>query len=85
MSEGTRCTCGAGHETYGACIRAKGLHIGQVDRTEQSRWDKEISAYRDARKQGVQPMSTKLPDVQAAMELSNQTGRAFSATERGFV
>lgn len=81
---GTRCTCGAGHETYGACIRAKGLHIGQVDRSEQKKWDYELSAYRDARRQGVQPATTQLADTRAAMELSNVVGKPFSATDGNF-
>lgn len=82
--EGTRCTCGAGHETYGACLRAKGLHIGQIDRTEQARWDREIQEYRSARRQGVQPPSTKLADIRSAMEISETIGKAYNATSGGF-
>ena len=55
-----------------------------MDRTEQKKWDQEISAYRAARKQGVQPMTTKMPDITAAMELSDRAGKAFDATAGGF-
>lgn len=81
---GTRCTCGLGHATYGACLRSKNISIGQVDRTEQKKWDAEISAYRAARRQGIQPMSSKLPDIQAAVEISDRAGKAFDATAGGF-
>lgn len=81
---GTRCTCGAGHSTYGACLRSKNISIGQVDRTDQKKWDAEIKAYRDARRQGVQPMTTQMPDIAAAMELSDRKGAAFDATAGGF-
>lgn len=43
------------------------------------KWDGELNAYREARAQGIQPKSTKLRDVRAAVEQSNQTGVAFQA------
>lgn len=76
---GTRCTCGSGHATYGACLRSKNISVGQVDRTEQKQWDNEIKAYRAARAQGIQPRTTQLADVQAAVEISDRSGRAFDA------
>lgn len=77
---GTRCTCGQGHATFGACIRAKGIRVGQVDRDAAKAWQAEINAYRSARRQGVQPRSTKWRDIRAAMEISEKTGQAFTAT-----
>jgi hypothetical protein len=43
------------------------------------KWDNELKAYRDARAQGIQPKSTKLKDIQAAVDFSNKTGKAFQA------
>ena len=43
------------------------------------KWDGELQAYRDARAQGVQPASTKMKDIRAAMEISEKTGRAYQA------
>lgn len=43
------------------------------------KWDGELSAYRDARSQGIQPKSTRMKDIKAAIEISNKTGVAFQA------
>ena len=39
--------------------------------------DKELSSYFDATRQGIEPISTKTKDIQAAVRLSNDTGVAF--------
>jgi hypothetical protein len=44
------------------------------------KWDGELKAYRDARAQGIQPASTKMKDIQTAVEISNKSGQAFSAS-----
>lgn len=79
---GTRCTCGSGHSTFGECMRAKNIRvaysgIGGGDATAQKRVDRELHEYREARRQGVQPEGTKLPQIRAAMEASQQTGVAY--------
>lgn len=38
--------------------------------------DKELDAYRAARKQGIQPKTTKLKDINAAVRVSDRLGRA---------
>jgi hypothetical protein len=43
------------------------------------KWDGELQAYRDARSQGIQPASTKMKDIKAAMEISDKTGKAYQA------
>lgn len=40
--------------------------------------DKELSSYYDATRQGIEPISTKTKDIQAAVRLSNDTGVAFN-------
>lgn len=46
----------------------------------QKKWDGELNAYRAARAQGIQPKSTRMVDIQAAVEISNKTGKAFDAS-----
>lgn len=45
----------------------------------RKKWDGELQAYRDARAQGIQPKSTKMKDIQAAVAQSDKTGTAFQA------
>ena len=75
------------HVSYAECLKAANLrigycrsHIGQ-DSTTEKKWDKELSAYRDARKQGIQPETTKLKDIRAAVDHSNKTGVAYNANK----
>lgn len=68
------------HSGYGECLRAKGVAVidpqGRVHRTA---WDKEMSAYESARRQGVQPASTNIRDISAAMKISEATGQPYQA------
>jgi hypothetical protein len=48
---------------------------GQI-REVAHRNDKELTAYADARRQGIQPRSTRLPDIKAATRASDIAGRA---------
>lgn len=80
---GTRCTCGAGHETFGACMRAKNLSIDMgVD--GRRAWDGEIEAYKNAHRQGIRPAGTKLHQIRQAEELSQKAGKPFDAGTGGF-
>lgn len=56
-------------------IQVQDLHIRAISHAN----DKELSAYRDARKQGIQPASTKMKDIQAAVRVSDTTGIAAKA------
>lgn len=38
--------------------------------------ERELNSYRDARKQGIQPRSTRAKDVQAAVRASDKIGEA---------
>ena len=40
--------------------------------------DKELGSYYDALRQGVEPVSTRQKDIDAAVRLSNDTGVAFN-------
>lgn len=39
--------------------------------------DRELGSYYDALRQGIEPVSTKQKDIDAAVRLSNDTGVAF--------
>lgn len=40
--------------------------------------DKELGSYYDALRQGIEPVSTRTKDIDAAVRLSNDTGVAFN-------
>lgn len=65
------------HATLGECLRAANIHTGAVDAAVQRRWDAELSAYRSAREQGIQPDGTSLRQVRHALDVSDRTGRAY--------
>lgn len=70
------------HASWGACARAASLRVafcgaGGLDATRQKNWDAELQAYRDARRQGIQPDSTKMPAIRRAERLSQEAGAAY--------
>jgi hypothetical protein len=81
----TRCTCGEGHETFGACLRAKNIRVAycqsarNLDATAEKRKERELENYQAARRQGVQPASTFTKDIKHAMDVSERTGTAYDA------
>lgn len=66
------------HRTYGECLRSARILLGPQDTNSKAVMN-ELSSYIDARKQGVQPASTRLAHTQVAMEVSQRTGTAFDA------
>lgn len=68
------------HESWGECARASNIGItNEVVAGAIKNTDKELSAYRDARKLGIQPASTKMADIQKAVRVSDTIGRAAKA------
>lgn len=67
------------HKTFGECMRAKGLQLTpNLSNTQATKsWDGELQAYRDARRQGVQPRGTKMAQIEEAMKISDATGHAY--------
>ena len=73
------------HESYGDCIRSNmpmfdGSTRGSATKASMGavkKDEKELTSYYDAIRQGVEPISTKQKDIDAAMRLSNDTGVAF--------
>lgn len=41
--------------------------------------NKELGLYREARKQGIQPKTTKTEDIRKAIDISNKTGYAYGS------
>lgn len=58
--------------------RGSARHDGVMSAKEH---DKELQSYFDATRQGIEPISTKTKDIQAAVRLSNDTGVAFNGNE----
>jgi hypothetical protein len=48
------------------------------DKDKENKDNKELDSYWSAIKQGVEPVSTKQKDIDAAVRLSNDTGVAFN-------
>lgn len=80
-----RCSCGQGHQTFGACMRAKNIRVSycqswkNFDYTRARSNEKELAEYRHAREQGIQPAGTTLQSVRKALDVSDRTGTAFDA------
>lgn len=73
------------HASYAECLRSAAVRVaycnsaGGMDYTAQKRWDKELSSYKDARAEGLQPSGTKLSQVESARRIADATGTAFKA------
>ena len=46
--------------------------------------DRELGSYYDAVRQGIEPSSTKQKDIDAAVKLSHDAGKAFDSTTMTF-
>jgi hypothetical protein len=68
------------HETWGECVRSKGLQIADVGAHlfNQSR-SNEINQYVKAREAGLQPESVFKKDVDAAWKTTEATGTPYRA------
>lgn len=84
----SKCSTGCIYQdcpSYGFCMRRKGVkptwtqESKGLTKTAEKNWDGELNAYRDARRQGIQPDTTRMPDIVKAVEISNQTGKAYQA------
>jgi hypothetical protein len=64
--------------------KALGIQVNQVslrvDGMQTAKeHDKELTSYYSALDQGIEPVSTRKKDIDAAVRLSNETGVAFDA------
>ncbi len=82
---GQNCSAGCrtlDHRTWGECIREKNALIaesgvGGGDCSAQKKWDRELEAYRDARRQGIQPEGTSMAHIHQALDASDRAGAAY--------
>lgn len=89
FKKGLRCSSACvtkDHRTFGECMRAKKLQLNPqlADTGASKAWDAELQAYRDARKQGIQPAGTKMPQIRQAIEASQEAGKAYDAVTNSF-
>ena len=54
------------------------------DKDKENKDNKELDSYWSAIKQGVEPVSTQQKDIDAAMKISNDVGKAFDGNTMGF-
>jgi hypothetical protein len=67
--------------TYGAYLRAKNLYIPNTETHVQVKRDnKELSAYQEARRQGIQPDGTSMKAIDKAVRMSNKYGKPYGVT-----
>jgi hypothetical protein len=51
-----------------------------MDTGRQKAWDTELDAYQSATDQGIHPDTTKMRDIQAALDKSDATGVAYEGS-----
>jgi hypothetical protein len=64
--------------------KAKGLQLSTGDANGRAampkrKWEGELEAYRNARRQGIQPAGTTMEKIVAAEQASENLGRAYNA------
>lgn len=75
------------HATWGECARAANIkpvwvqHVRGLDRDREKAWERELDSYAAARKQGIQPASTKKRDIEKAVKVSDAFGKAYDASQ----
>ena len=94
MEKNPNCTSGCktqDHDSYADCLMSKNAGFAGCFPTRQG-WDKtrenadkkELDSYFSAVKQGIEPISTKKKDIDAAVKLSNEAGKAFDGNTMSF-
>lgn len=71
------------HQSYIECLRDAGIRVAYCDSvngwdaTKQRNWDRELSDYRGALKEGMEPLGTDRRSIDSALRISDETGVAF--------
>lgn len=85
---GDHCTSGCrsrDHMSYAECLQSKSVRPFMAntasghDYTAEKKNQRELNAYADARRQGVQPATTRSNSIERAMKISDATGVAYQA------
>lgn len=78
------CPTPGAHQTWGECIRAKGLQIGDLKGHDiNKQGEKDLAAYAAARRQGIQPSGIERSAVDRAVRISESAGKAFNLNPGG--
>jgi len=91
----SNCTSGCktkDHATYAECLQQNMPMISPSSTPSRSGWDrdkikkddKELDSYYSAVRQGIEPRSTRQKDIDAAVKLSNESGKAFDGINLTF-
>lgn len=65
---------------FGCKVQTLELNTGDAARDiPDKKWNSELSAYRDARRQGIQPSGTNMHHIEAAHKASETLGTAYDA------
>lgn len=76
----TGCPTPGRHRSFGECLRAKGLQIGDLKGHDvNKRGETDLQAYANARRQGIQPSGIDRASVDRAVRISEADGTAFTA------
>ena len=77
-----------GPDCFGCKARSLQLSPGDAASNKngmsQKKWDAELNAYSNARRQGIQPAGTSMAKIRDAVEKSDKAGKAFDANTGGF-
>ncbi len=80
------------HSSYAECLQQNMPMIAPSSTPSRTGWDqkqikkdnKELDSYYSAVKQGIEPRSTRQKDIDAAVKLSNEGGKAFDGINLTF-
>lgn len=76
------CPTPGAHKSFGECLRSKHLQVTDLQAKAKVKYNEgELNAYVNARRQGVQPDTTRKSDVNRAMKISEATGTAYRGDE----
>lgn len=70
-------------DSYGACLRNKHIQVDEhalAHGAEEKAKNRELDLYESARRQGIQPDTTKTTDIRRAVDISNDAGVAYGGS-----
>lgn len=74
------CPTPGAHQTWGECVRAKGVQVGDLKgHVINKRGESDLAAYKRARELGIQPSGIERSAVDRAVRISESTGKPFDA------
>lgn len=66
------------HATFGECLRAKNFQVADIQAHDRNqRMHKQLDAYVDARRAGIQPDGIQKRHVDRALKVTEATGKPY--------